>query len=72
MSKTQAKARDAAVFHTNLYLFAAVVQLLEGPTSPRVSRSAKRAADQIIRICKRQEQRELKNFDAALAKVTKN
>lgn len=63
------KAKEAAVAHTNLYIFDAVVQILESSCRPQGNR-ATRAASRIIRICKQQQALALKEFDRAIAGVS--
>jgi chorismate mutase len=62
-------AKQAAAHEATLSTFAGVVTLLEGGGiyDPR----ANKAAHQIIRACKAEQQRQLTRYDAALAKLAK-
>lgn len=61
-----AAAKKAAEAHTNLNIYAAVQALMEGSLiyGGRHSASLK-----IIAICKKEQQRELRLYDAALARI---
>lgn len=66
-SDRERSALQAAEAHTDLNVFAAVVILLESS----LQTSARHAASQrIIRICKAEQQRCLRDFDLAMAKAT--
>lgn len=64
-------AADAKV---RLYTFAAVVALLEGGTLPGGSKSAYTTANKIIKLCKDEQQRQLREWDRlaqrSIAKVS--
>lgn len=59
-------ASAAAKAHTNLTTFECIVALLEGGTVYNNGKSAQRTASRIIKLCKDEEQRQLKLYDAAL------
>jgi hypothetical protein len=63
-------AKQAGCHHAALNTFAAVVALLEGGTVPGGT-GADKSRDQIIRLCKAEQQRQLKKYDAALAHLTR-
>ena len=60
-------ARNATKHHSTLNAFASVVVLLEGGIV--YDPAAYRAAQRIIDIAKREEQRQLKKYDKAMQKL---
>lgn len=58
-------AADAAKSHSNLNAYAAVVAIMEGG----MIHGESSAADEIIAICKRQMQVELRDYDKAIRKI---
>lgn len=66
-NKQQNIARDAAVHHTTLNTFASIVQILEGGTV--YDPAAYKAAQRIIKIAQQEEQRQLRKYDKAMAKL---
>jgi hypothetical protein len=63
-------ANDAAQAHTNLTMFHAVMQLMEGGVL--YGASPQGSAAKIIRICKDEAAKQLRLFDAAMAKVERS
>lgn len=59
--------KAACVHHTTLNTFASVVTLLEGGTV--YDPAANVTAQRIIRLCHSEQQRQLKKYDAAMAKA---
>lgn len=62
-------ARAAAKAEAHLYIWDAVVQLLEGPTSPDRDLQAIKPVNRVIAIAKKEQQRLLAKYDGELAKV---
>ncbi len=62
-------AKAAAKVEAHLYVWAAVVQLLEGPTSPDRDMKAIKPINRVIAIAKKEQQRLLAKYDGELAKV---
>lgn len=62
-------AKAAAKAEAYLYVWAAVVQLLEGPTSPDRDMKAIKPINRVIAIAKKEQQRLLAKYDGELAKV---
>lgn len=62
-------AKAAARAEAHLYVWAAVVQLLEGPTSPDRDMKAIKPINRVIAIAKKEQQRLLAKYDGELAKV---
>lgn len=62
-------AKTAAKAEAHLYVWAAVVQLLEGPTSPDRDMGAIKPINRVIAIAKKEQQRLLAKYDAELAKI---
>lgn len=64
MSSTNKNVQAAMYAHTNLTVFAAVVEILEGGTI----KGEIPAVGKIIAICKAEQQRQLRLMDQALRK----
>jgi hypothetical protein len=64
MGKKRDPVQVASKAMAELYVWDAVVSILEGSTKPR-SRSGQRAASRVIQICKQECQRRLREYDAA-------
>lgn len=62
-------AKDAANNLAELYVFAAVAEILSGSTAPR-SGTGQRAADRILKICATEQQRRLAAHDVAIRRAT--
>ncbi len=62
-------AKAAAKAEAYLYVWAAVVQLLEGPTSPDRDMKAIKPINRVIAIAKKEQQRLLAKYDGELAKI---
>lgn len=67
--KTAEAAKEAARAHSDLNIFAVVVSILEGghlylPTS-------RRAANKVIRICKDEQQKRLRDYDRAVSAASR-
>lgn len=60
-------AADAAIAMSDLNIFGAVVALLEGGTVHSASYAAQ---ERIIRICKREGAKRLREYDAAIYRAT--
>lgn len=65
MKKSKDHLKEACQAHTNLNIFAAVVSLLEGGHLYGCDNDA--AAQRIIGICKREQDKCLRRYDHALA-----
>lgn len=66
MRETNRNVRAAITAHTNLNVFAAVVAILEGGV---IYGGDNAAARKIIAICKKEQERQLAKFDAALIRL---
>ena len=66
-SKQQNIARDAAVHHSTLSAFTAVIVILEGGLV--YDSAADKAKERIIKIAQQEEQRQLRKYDKAMAKL---
>jgi hypothetical protein len=60
-------AEVAAEHHSTLSVFAAVTELMEGALV--YDPAAYATAQRIIRLCRQERQRQLKKYDAAIAKL---
>jgi len=59
--------KSAAKAHTRLNCFASLVAILEGGCLPGGSRTADATAEKIIKLCKQEQQRQLRLFDTLSA-----
>jgi hypothetical protein len=64
-------AKAAAKAEAHLYVWAAVVALLEGSTSPDRDRAAVKQVDRVVAIAKKEQQRLLAKYDSEMACITK-
>lgn len=59
----------AAMIHANMYVFDAIVEILEGSCQPRGAR-AQRVSARIIKICKQEISAQLDEYDNVVAEIT--
>lgn len=60
---------EAGEAKTRLFIFGAIIELLEGGLLPGASRLYWPAARRILKICKDHQLKELARYDAAVAKL---
>lgn len=67
-SKRQQALEEAAAAHTDLNIFAAVIAMMENSL---LSVACQQREFQIIRICKSEQEKCLRRYDAAIAKLNR-